>query len=446
MVEQSYWMDELGSMALCDPQMKLSKVISLTMHDTHPLVYNVMLWLWLKFAGYTEVGGRSMSALLGTIGLVPIYYLGKELFNKKIGVYATLISGLNAFLIQFSQETRSYALLFLLTSISYLFFFRVIKNERNIHILVIYIASSIVMCYTHYYGIIVMLTQLINLIIYLYKDVRNRRSLISTSIISALIIAVSISPLFKYIILAANLPSSSWVPAPSVWDFAFYGHAYTKTVFLDIIFLFLIFYGIYSIFYDKINNNYLFNITSLVVWISFGLLLPFFWSVLVKPILILRATIIVLPGIIVLISLGLYYIKSRMLKTIILTLIIIFSLRSYNKYNSIPQKEQWREVLNVISESSESVPVYDIVYSYRFDKSFYAIYAEMLNLDIKVLPFDVLKEQYFTNKLPKYFWVVEAHSNKINSSKILTDNKIRKVNEVKYLNAGAAKFLSVERR
>lgn len=82
--------------------------------DIHPLLYYSLLNVWMNFVGQSPVAVRLLSVLLGvaTVGL--IYLLAKELFDRKTGLAAALITAVAPFHVQYSQETRMYALLGLL--------------------------------------------------------------------------------------------------------------------------------------------------------------------------------------------------------------------------------------------------------------------------------------------------------------------------------------------
>lgn len=82
--------------------------------DIHPLLYYMTLNGWMTLFGQTAFSVRLWSVLLGvaTVGL--LYLLGRELFGTNTGLAAALITAIAPFHIQYSQETRMYALMGLL--------------------------------------------------------------------------------------------------------------------------------------------------------------------------------------------------------------------------------------------------------------------------------------------------------------------------------------------
>ena len=165
---QGHWHDELFSAWASDPDNSLETVLSRTIKDVHPPLYQLILWLLYNLFGYSESVGRYLSAIVGIFSIPALYYLGKELVNRNVGLYSSLLASMNYFLIYYSQETRSYSLLFLLTVVTNIFFIKIIKKQ-NIQTLSLYIFSSILLIYTHYFGFLVLVSQVIYFIFYKYR-------------------------------------------------------------------------------------------------------------------------------------------------------------------------------------------------------------------------------------------------------------------------------------
>jgi mannosyltransferase len=82
--------------------------------DIHPLLYYAALDGWMALFGQDAFTVRLWSVLLGVATVGVIYVLGRELFGKKTGLAGALITAITPFHIQYSQETRMYALMALL--------------------------------------------------------------------------------------------------------------------------------------------------------------------------------------------------------------------------------------------------------------------------------------------------------------------------------------------
>ena len=79
--------------------------------DIHPLLYYGTLNIWMNLFGQSAFAVRLWSVLLGVATVGMVYVLGRELFDGRVALVAALITAVAPFHIQYSQETRMYALL-----------------------------------------------------------------------------------------------------------------------------------------------------------------------------------------------------------------------------------------------------------------------------------------------------------------------------------------------
>ncbi len=109
---QSLWLDEAMSWwwARLPFQETLARGLQIA-GDPHPPLYYLALHLWSSAFGDGEGALRAFSILAGTLLVLPIYGLGRRLFNPAVGAIAGLLVAVNPFLIWYSQEVRMYALL-----------------------------------------------------------------------------------------------------------------------------------------------------------------------------------------------------------------------------------------------------------------------------------------------------------------------------------------------
>jgi mannosyltransferase len=85
--------------------------------ERSPPLYYILAWGWTRIFGTGEVGLRSLSALFGTL-TVPLAYLAALALveRRRIALLAAAFVALNPYLVWYSQEARSYALMVLLTT------------------------------------------------------------------------------------------------------------------------------------------------------------------------------------------------------------------------------------------------------------------------------------------------------------------------------------------
>jgi len=144
---QSLWADEGNSAA-----MALRDLASIALHsaaDIHPPLYYWLLKLWTTPLGLSEWALRALSAFLGTLLVALIYSLGKELWDKRVGLAAMALAAFHPFQIYYSQEARMYILAAFLGALSFLGALRWWKKE-SLLAGIIFILSTSAGLYTHY--------------------------------------------------------------------------------------------------------------------------------------------------------------------------------------------------------------------------------------------------------------------------------------------------------
>jgi len=119
---QSLWNDEGNS--LRPAQRSVGDLIDAAGRDIHPPGYYLVLKAWIAAAGESEFGLRALSALQGVLTVALAIALGRALFSRAAGNWAGLFVALSPFAVTYSQETRMYAQLALLSAASLWVFVR----------------------------------------------------------------------------------------------------------------------------------------------------------------------------------------------------------------------------------------------------------------------------------------------------------------------------------
>lgn len=429
LIFQSYWVDELFTTTISNPSNSLSTVYNMTVNDVHPPLYQTLLWAWYHLFGFNEYAGRALSATIGVLGVYAVYLLGKEFFNKEVGLYASVIASMNYFLIFYSQETRSYSLLFLLSTMSYVYLMKNFTDYSKKNF-TLYLLFTVALVYTHYFGFFLVVTQVFVFIYYFIKE--KRKHLAILALITAVTIIIALLPLMDHL-LSHEGKKSFWIKKPSEWFMIDYMKAYVKNQYLEGIF---VLFGIISMMYllAKKEKNLYKNVTVvLIIWVIIGYLLPYIRSVTSTPLLTSRNTIIVIPALLLLIAYGVYLIKDNLLKTSALVVVVFFSLNQllYSNYYHQITKQQWREVLYTINNTRHQIPIFDVFFDPLVSKTYgYKTYSKILHLDLNIQDSKVLNSLYANNTLPECFFIVDSHGDHISKLNVLQDKSIKKVLEI----------------
>jgi mannosyltransferase len=122
---QSYRYDEAVTVVRILHPSLLDTLSAVPRSESTPPLYYLLAWLWSRPFGTGEVGLRSLSALAGAASIAVVYLGAVSLpLPRRAGLVAAAIVAVSPVLIWFSQDARAYALAFLLTALSFLFFAR----------------------------------------------------------------------------------------------------------------------------------------------------------------------------------------------------------------------------------------------------------------------------------------------------------------------------------
>lgn len=121
-LNQSFWLDEATS-GLVVRNFNLGEIVTkFSPGDFHPPLYYLLLKVWSYIFGTSEIALRFPSILFGLLTVYLVYLIGKELFNKRIGLTAGILLATSGLHVYYSQEARMYSLVTLLISyLVYLF-------------------------------------------------------------------------------------------------------------------------------------------------------------------------------------------------------------------------------------------------------------------------------------------------------------------------------------
>lgn len=114
---ESYWHDEFIMVRVASES--LSYIYNEAL-DGRPPVYVVSAHFWIKLFGTSETATRSLSAIFGIVSIPMMYLVGKQLYNRKLGILSAFLISVSQFQIYYSQEFRYYSLFFVSNSMFFL--------------------------------------------------------------------------------------------------------------------------------------------------------------------------------------------------------------------------------------------------------------------------------------------------------------------------------------
>jgi hypothetical protein len=150
--QQSFWLDE----AVTGRLMRLgfaSMLRAIPHSESTPPLYYILAWLWTRAFGVSEVGLRSLSAVLGTVTIPLLYATAARIFDRRAGLVAAALGSFAPLLIWYSQEARSYALLVALCVVGLWAFAVALEADAGSRGLWVWAVAAGLALLTHYFAV-----------------------------------------------------------------------------------------------------------------------------------------------------------------------------------------------------------------------------------------------------------------------------------------------------
>lgn len=339
----SLWLDEIYSMQGAAPSATLSDIYEYSKYDQPPFFF-VLLNGWLRIFGHTDYAGRAMTCVLGLLCIPAIYFLGKELQNEKLGLVAAFITTFNWFHIGVSVEIRFYALVFLLTTLSYLFFLRSIKRSGILDF-VGYALFTALLLNTHYFGMVVFASQFLLFILVILFFKRDGRFIIS-ALVAGLVVAASFVHWIPVILHDLKITNFHVKPVSYKFAAKFAQEYFNDPITFYVCFI-CAFLALRRIWQMIRKHDVRIEGVLIAGWIFLGFAIPLTYSLLRIPLMTPKYCSITLPAIFLVVAFGLGQIKNEINKTAGIAAILIGSCIALfiTKPAYAPSwQEDWREV------------------------------------------------------------------------------------------------------
>ena len=339
-------------------------------------LYHILLHLFTRVFGVSEFALRTPSAIYGVVSVLLLYYLAKDLFDKKVARLAALLLALCPLHIWYSQESRMYSLWVMLILACLIVFSKILKeaNWRLWFALIVLASLSVwtfinsvfvfaamgfyLLVYVKEYRhkvwhfslaiIIAVLTYLPGIIVYLTTKKSNIGSTRATSIVD---LAYAF---FVYSIGSTFGPSLTEIRAQigtqSVFDVLIEHGPCIFPVLL--VFGVLLIVALYNCWKKRLERNYV----LLVVLVAMPVLFVFAIAYLSPSLPFnIRYTLSSLPLYMLLLAIGIYSCKKEIhqkLLTGLIVLFFIFSLRNHY-FEAKYSKVDFREIVHLLNEHSD---------------------------------------------------------------------------------------------
>ena len=353
---EDYWFDEQAGFWIADPFLTFTETIERSKNldlGTH-IVFNLILKKFFLFFNYDPQIGRIIPLIFGFLSIPAISYLAFQIQKGNSYILVAFLCSINFYLISYSQELRSYTLIFFVGILSIIFFYKILENEISLNkkyiFSFLYIFVSLFGTTLHIFFFIIIISQFTYLILNYYF---NKKNIIYNFICITSIPIFYLLINFDLLLLQLTIDDNFWIPQIE-FDFFinFFFSRFFGSKIMGLIYLSVLSYLIF------INRKNLFIYSDkkflLILLLFFSYFLPIIYGFIQNPILTDRYIIFVLIPIFVLISNLILNIKQYKIKYLILFIIISSSLvNNYIEiFNRKISKPQFNKSLEYISSTN----------------------------------------------------------------------------------------------
>lgn len=380
---QNQWNDEALSVSVASGTVQ--QILTNQFFSSHPPGYYLLLHYWLNWFGRSDAALRLFSALAGIASLFVMYALGKTLFNRTAGLWATAITAVMPFHLYYSQEIRSYSWLFLLSSLLLLSQMKVLRGSKW-YWWGVYGVTAVTGLYMHYLFPLIIGTAALYFIIYNWstkKESANWR----TFFITHLVIGLSYLPMIfwafseadrgiyfakdinlaSYISLLLNYTVGQFLPAPIIM--AGFG------LILTIVIITLLQAGRAAKQRTATVPSLIFTLMAYWLPVTLTYLVSIFWIPLTTP----RLMIVAVPGLYLMLAWGTTFPKEKSVNAVLVAGLLVMGLMAnYNwLFNPAYQRPSVKNAVDFLSE--QITPDERVVYANDSGFRLFHLYAPDLD-------------------------------------------------------------------
>lgn len=380
----SLWLDEISTYKYSVGTFANMWQMWTTGTDYAPPLYFFLQHFVLEVLGTSEWTMRLLPAFFGVVTIPVAYLVGKEFWDKDVGLITAGLFTFSPFLLYYSQEARAYALALLLVSAELYFFLKATKSE-SIKDWALFGVLAGLAFWTHYYTLVftglLFIYMLVTGIPALKKDINSLKPLLTAAGVMLLVtlpIIITVIPLLLQI--TASAPTYGVQGVAMVY--ATFNHMSGFSDYTPLLFLILFIIGIFVTWRQDHTNQSL-----LLVWIIAGTLLISMYMSYKMP---MNPRYVIFLTIPFFLGIAMAYVGIRNLipkkvesHMIIIGVLILLAVAAgpyYLNYYQNYSKEDWKgiakdlESITVPGDTVVSVPLYigfplDYYYSSTTDQT-----------------------------------------------------------------------------
>jgi len=327
------WFDELASLWIADPNISFNETIerNIEVNMGPHLIFTLVLKYFFLIFGYNPDMGRLIPVIFGTLSVASIMYLAKLIDKSKSWLLIGFLISINYYSISYSQELRSYSLVFFLSSLNLIFFIKVLEKNNFLYNLLFFTVTLTAVC-NHIFIFLILFSETIFLLLFY----RNEKFKFFTLFFNIVIIFLSYLIIMHDSLMAQLSMKDFWIDQIQLDFFInyFFSRFFGSEI-MGFIYLIILFYLLIN--KRKLFMNYSNKLVLFIIILINSYFIPIVYGYTNMPILIDRYIIFVLIPIFILISILILKLDNKRIRNTILTILILSTLT--NNYIEIFKRE-----------------------------------------------------------------------------------------------------------
>jgi mannosyltransferase len=211
---RAYWVDEGISIGIASHPLHEIPTLLRTDDGSPPLFY-VVLHVWIRVFGTSPVATHFLPFLVA-LAVTPLaYWGGREIFDRRAGLWAAALTATNPFLGWYSTETRMYPLVCAFGIVGLTLTVRAVRGRRRLDAVGAVLAGAALL-YTHNWGIYLVAVTAATVAIWAWWH--RDRSLAVATVWCGAAIGVLYLPWLPGFISQARLTAAPWAVQPHIGD------------------------------------------------------------------------------------------------------------------------------------------------------------------------------------------------------------------------------------
>jgi hypothetical protein len=149
-LDAAFWIDEGISVGISHEHW--TSIPHLLRQDGSPPLYYMLLGLWVRVFGDSEIATHTLSLVFGLLCIPLAYFAGRAVFGRTAGIVCAVLAAFDPFLTYYAQETRMYELEALLSLVVAWSYVEGILRARRVWT-VVFVLSTAALAYSHNWGL-----------------------------------------------------------------------------------------------------------------------------------------------------------------------------------------------------------------------------------------------------------------------------------------------------